>query len=94
MGANLSLQLEEATERSVNASSDRHGRSIHNAEAELERMHRIMADIDRLDADFKRIAHIKEVVKRLRARVDSTESRVDRVTSSHQSQAAKDRHRR
>jgi hypothetical protein len=88
------LQLEDATERSVNASSDRHGRTVQNADAEIERMHRIMAEIDRLDADFKRIAHIKEVVKRLRARVDAADSRVERVTSSHQSQAAKDRHRR
>lgn len=68
---------------------------MRDADAEIERMHRIMAEIDRLDADFKRIAHIKEVVKRLRTRVDANESRVDRVTSSHhQSQASRDRHRR
>ena len=92
--ANPCSQLEEATERSVNSSSDRHGRTSRDADAEIERMHRIMADIDRLDADFRRITHIKEVVKRLRARVDATDGRMERATPSHQSQAARDRHRR
>jgi hypothetical protein len=78
----------------VNSNSSRHRRTEADAQAEINRVEQLMDDIGRSEADYKRIRHIKDVVKRLRARVDETSGRVDRVTSSHQSQASKDRHRR
>lgn len=88
-------QLEEATQASVNSNSDRHGRTAADAESQLQRMRRIIADIDALEADLKRITHIKDVVKRLRSRVDGADSRLDRTTSSHHGDRhGSDRHRR
>jgi hypothetical protein len=86
------LQLEEATQASVNSNSDRHGRTVAEAESQINRMRRIVAEIEAMENDLKRITHIKDVVKRLRARVDGTDSRVDRTTSSHHGDRHGDRH--
>jgi hypothetical protein len=98
------LQLEEATEQSVRSSSNRHESTSARADREIERMNQIMARIDKLEEEFARVKRLKEVVKRLRLRVETTEARYERHSStqhssnhqhqtSHQSQAAKDRDR-
>jgi hypothetical protein len=72
------LQLQDATQNSVQASYDRAGNMIQNADAEIARMRRIIAEIDAVEAEFDKIKHIRDVIKRLRARVDEAESRLDR----------------
>jgi hypothetical protein len=94
-------QLEEATQSSVNTSSARHGQTATNAESAVERMRRIIKEIDAFEDDLKRVKHIREVVRRLRARVEETGDRVDRSTPSHHGESrhsshhhSSDRHRR
>jgi hypothetical protein len=59
-------------------------------------MRDILAKIDDLEDDLKRVKRIKDVVKRLRARVDSTSDRLDRSapSGSHHGHHSSDRHRR
>lgn len=45
-------------------------------------MRRINAELDKTEAEFEKIARIKAVVKRLRVRVEETEARLDRHSSS------------
>lgn len=47
-----------------------------NADAEIARMKRIIAEIDALEVEFDKIKHIRDVVRRLKARVDDVESRL------------------
>ncbi|KAF7505792.1 hypothetical protein GJ744_000463 [Endocarpon pusillum] len=79
--------LEEATERSVQASYDRAGNMIQNADAEIARMKRIMAEIDHLEGEFDKVKRIRDVIKELRKRVDDLDRRMDQARSGH-SQAA------
>ena len=51
---------------------------ILNADAELARMRRIISEIDALEAEFEKVKHIRDVIKRLRIRIDDAESRLDR----------------
>ena len=86
-------QLEDATESSVNTSSDRHRRTEAAADRELERMRSLLTQIDRLEEDFKKVTRIKEVVKRLKLRVDEMDERVQRSSSSrHGDSRHGDRH--
>ena len=57
---------------------------IQNADAEIARMRRIIGEIDALEEEFDKIKHIRDVIKRLRARADDVEARLDRThTHSH-----------
>jgi hypothetical protein len=51
---------------------------VQNADAEIARMRRIISEIDALEAEFEKVKHIRDVIKRLRLRVDDAESRLDR----------------
>jgi hypothetical protein len=64
---------------------------MQSARAEAERMERILDEIDRLEDEMRRISRIKHVVKRLKERVDTAGDRMERLTSNHSSQAARDR---
>ena len=81
----VSLQLEDATDGSVNASRDRAGRAVQNADTEIARMKRILAEIDRLEDDLESIKHIRDVVKHLRTRVEAASERLDRSQPSSRS---------
>jgi len=60
---------------------------IQNADAEIARMKRIMAEIDHLEGEFEKVRNIRDVIKDLRKRVDELDRRMDQPRSSH-SQAA------
>jgi hypothetical protein len=64
---------------------------MRNAREEADRMERILDEIDRLEDEMKRIGRIKHVVRRLKERVDTSGDRMERLTSNHSSQAARDR---
>lgn len=46
------------------------------AEAEIHRFHAILAQIDELEIEFDKIRHMREIVRGMRARVESLERRV------------------
>jgi hypothetical protein len=77
------FQLEEATQRSVQASYDRAGNMIQNADAEIARMKRIMAEIDHLEGELEKVQHIRDVIRELRRRVDELDRRMDQPRGSH-----------
>ncbi len=57
---------------------DRAGNLIDNADAEIARYHEIMRQIDELELDFDRIAHIREIVRGFRQRAEELERELDR----------------
>lgn len=71
----------------VDANSSRHAQTASSAESAVERMRRLVKNIDQFEDDLKRAKNIKDVVKRLRARVDGTGDRLDRSTPSHHSES-------
>ena len=81
------MKLEDATQNSVQASSNRSASSMQNTDNEIARMRRIIAEIDSLEADFERVKHIRDVVGQIKARVDGVSSRLDRSHSSSHGQS-------
>lgn len=74
---------------------------IAGADAEIARYTEILQQLDELEVDFDRIAHIKEIVKGYRSRVETLErdldnsgsSRSHRHSSSHHSSSRHSSHR-
>jgi len=81
------MKLEDATQNSIQASSNRSASAMQNADNEILRMRRIIAEIDLLEADFDRVKHIRDVVKQIKTRVDEMGSRLDRSHSSGHGQS-------
>jgi hypothetical protein len=81
------MKLEDATENSIQASSNRSASAMQNADNEIARVRRILAEIDKLEADFDRVKHIRDVVKQIKARVDDMSSRIDRSHPSGHGQS-------
>ncbi|KAI8961822.1 hypothetical protein F5Y11DRAFT_348150 [Daldinia sp. FL1419] len=52
---------------------DHAGNLVDNADAEIARFQGIMAQIDELELDFDRIAHIRDIVRDYRQRVEALE---------------------
>jgi hypothetical protein len=77
---------------------DRAGNAIEIADSEIARFHQILAEIDELEVDFDRIAHIKEIVRGYRARVEEMEQQIEHSGSSsrhrhrHESSGSSRRH--
>jgi len=77
---------------------DRAGNAIAIADSEIARFHQILAEIDELEVDFDRIAHIKEIVRGYRARVEEMEQQIESSGSSsrhrhrHESSGSSRRH--
>lgn len=61
---------------------DRAGNLIDNADAEIQRYHDIMAQIDELELDFDRIRHIRDIVRDFRRRAEELERELDRSSTS------------
>ncbi|KAK4192522.1 hypothetical protein QBC35DRAFT_225960 [Podospora australis] len=61
---------------------DRAGNLIDNADAEIARYHSLMAQIDELELDFDRIAHIRDIVRDYRRRAEELERELERSGSS------------
>ncbi|KFG80984.1 hypothetical protein MANI_000765 [Metarhizium anisopliae] len=65
--------LSEQAQMFTQVQYDRAGNIIDGAEAEIERYRQILVQLDELETDFDRIAHIKEIVKGYRSRVEELE---------------------
>ncbi|KAI1755957.1 hypothetical protein F4782DRAFT_527311 [Xylaria castorea] len=70
---------------------DRAGNLVDNADAEIARFQDIMSQIDELEVDFDRIAHIRDIVRDYRQRVEQLERELEQSNSS--SRRERDGHR-
>ncbi|KAI0393383.1 hypothetical protein F5Y17DRAFT_458955 [Xylariaceae sp. FL0594] len=61
---------------------DRAGNLVDNADAEIARFQGIMSQIDELEVDFDRIAHIRDIVRDYRQRVEQLEQELAQSNSS------------
>jgi len=74
--------LSEQSEMVTMAVYDRAGNLIDNADAEIARYHDIMRQIDELELDFDRIAHIRDIVRDFRRRAEELDRELDRSSGS------------
>ncbi|KAI0874059.1 hypothetical protein GGS24DRAFT_359683 [Hypoxylon argillaceum] len=70
---------------------DRAGNLVDNADAEIARFQDIMSQIDELEVDFDRIAHIRDIVRDYRQRVEQLERELEHSHTS--SRRDRDGHR-
>jgi hypothetical protein len=61
---------------------DRAGNLVDNADAEIARFQDIMGQIDELEVDFDRIAHIRDIVRDYRQRVEQLERELEQSNAS------------
>lgn len=61
---------------------DRAGNLVDNADAEIARFQDIMLQIDELEVDFDRIAHIRDIVRDYRQRVEQLERELEQSNSA------------
>ncbi|KAI0537536.1 hypothetical protein GGR58DRAFT_344840 [Xylaria digitata] len=61
---------------------DRAGNLVDNADAEIARFQDIMSQIDELEVDFDRIAHIRDIVRDYRQRVEQLERELENSNAS------------
>ncbi|KAI1365395.1 hypothetical protein F5Y08DRAFT_176066 [Xylaria arbuscula] len=61
---------------------DRAGNLVDNADAEIARFQDIMSQIDELEVDFDRIAHIRDIVRDYRQRVEQLERELEHSSTS------------
>lgn len=65
---------------------------MQNADAEISRMRRIMAEIDQLEEEFDKTKRIRDKIKHFRNNVDAISERLDRSRpSGHGSGGARPR---
>jgi hypothetical protein len=74
--------LSEQAQMFTQVEYDRAGNIIAGADAEIARYTEILRQLDELEVDFDRIAHIKEIVKQYRGRVEDLEKELDSSSSS------------
>ena len=89
----IQQQLEYLIEQSQQVNLevyDRAGNLVDNADREIARYHSLMAQIDELELDFDRIAHIREIVAGFRQRAEDLERELERSGSGPSSR--RDRH--
>ncbi|KAI8623400.1 hypothetical protein F5Y19DRAFT_374950 [Xylariaceae sp. FL1651] len=70
---------------------DRAGNLVDNADAEIARFQDIMSQMDELEVDFDRIAHIRDIVRDYRQRVEALERELEQSNAS--SRRDRDGHR-
>lgn len=91
----IQQQLENLMEQSQIVTMqvyDRAGNLIDNADAEIARYHDIIRQIDELEVDFDRIAHIRDIVRDFRRRAEQLERDLESAGSS--SRREREGHRR
>ncbi|KAI0385042.1 hypothetical protein F5Y04DRAFT_204201 [Hypomontagnella monticulosa] len=71
---------------------DHAGNLVDNADAEIARFQNIMAQIDELELDFDRIAHIRDIVRDYRQRVENLERELENSSSSRREHHHSHRH--
>ncbi|TWU72987.1 hypothetical protein ED733_004447 [Metarhizium rileyi] len=74
--------LSEQAQMFTQVQYDRAGNIIDGADAEIARYQQILVQLDELETDFDRIAHIKEIVKGYRSRVGELERDLETSGSS------------
>ncbi|KAK5991270.1 hypothetical protein PT974_09550 [Cladobotryum mycophilum] len=74
--------LSEQAQMFTQVQYDRAGNIIDGADAEIARYTEILRQLDELEVDFDRIAHIKEIVKGYRARVEDLEKDLESSSTS------------
>ena len=91
--------LSEQAQMFTQVQYDHAGNIIDGADAEIARYTEILRQLDELEVDFDRIAHIKEIVKGYRSRVEDLERDLEtsgssrhRHSSSHHSSSHKHSH--
>jgi len=75
----------------VRASSNRASNTMQDADAQISRMRRILADIDKLEVDFEMAKRIRDKIKHLRNNVDQVSDRLDRSRPSGHASGARPR---
>ncbi|ROT35400.1 hypothetical protein SODALDRAFT_337413 [Sodiomyces alkalinus F11] len=86
------LYLSEQSQTFTMAQFDRAGNLIEGADAEIERYHDIIRQLDELELDFDRIRHIKDIVKGYRSRVEEMERELERSGGGGSSSRHRDGH--
>ncbi|KAG6042438.1 hypothetical protein E4U17_001457 [Claviceps sp. LM77 group G4] len=76
------FRLSEQAQLFTQVQYDRAGNIIDGADAEIARYMAILRQLDELELDFDRIAHIKEIVKGYRQRVEHVERELEASGSS------------
>ncbi|KAG5927381.1 hypothetical protein E4U42_002324 [Claviceps africana] len=76
--------LSEQAQMSTQVQYDRAGNIIDGADAEIARYTDVLRQLDELEVDLDRIAHIKEIVKGYRSRVEQLERDLDASGSLNQ----------
>ena len=86
--------LSEQAQMFTQVQYDRAGNIIDGADAEIARYTEILRQLDELEVDFDRIAHIKEIVKGYRQRVEDLERELEASSSSsrHHKHSSSHRH--
>ncbi|KJZ69358.1 hypothetical protein HIM_11259 [Hirsutella minnesotensis 3608] len=74
--------LSEQAQMFTQVQYDRAGNIIDGADAEIARYTEILRQLDELEVDFDRIAHIKEIVRGYRSRVEHLERDLESSGSS------------
>lgn len=93
----IPFQIQDAVDRSVQASARGAHQTEQAADAEMARIRRALAEIDRLEDDVERIKNIREKVKLLRVRVDRAGDSLERsqpTGSGHGDRHGSSRHDR
>jgi YD repeat-containing protein len=78
---NIGTQLNYLSDQSAMFTTvqyDRAGNLIEVADSEIERFHDILRQIEELEVDFDRIAHVKEIVRGFRQRADEMDRDLQR----------------
>lgn len=91
----IQQQLEHLMEQSqvvTMQAYDHAGNLIDNADVEIARYHGIMRQIDELEVDFDRIAHIRDIVRDFRRRAEQLERDLESAGSA--SRRDREGHRR
>lgn len=84
--------LSEQAQMFTQVQYDRAGNIIEGADAEIERYTELLRQLDELEVDFDRIAHIKEIVKGYRSRVEQLERELETSGTSSRHRHSSNRH--
>ncbi|UQC83577.1 uncharacterized protein CLUP02_09071 [Colletotrichum lupini] len=87
------IYLSEQSQMFTMAQFDRAGNLIEGADAEIQRYHELLRQLDELELDFDRIRHIKEIVRGYRSRVEEMERELERSGSSSRHREGHHSHR-
>lgn len=85
--------LSEQAQMFTQVQYDRAGNIIDGADEEIARYTALLRQLDELEVDFDRIAHIKEIVKQYRSRVEDLERDLDNSSSSRHRSSHHSSHR-